>query len=100
MAKKSRRARLSPTQRYMPTPGAPTPDEDAAPLARPTPTPRAGSQVPASPPSVRGARGQAVSRLGQNPEDYAYIRADLQRIAILAGSILAILIALRIAVFR
>jgi hypothetical protein len=41
-----------------------------------------------------------VSRLGQNLEDYAHIRADLRRIGILAGSILAILLALRIAVFR
>jgi hypothetical protein len=56
--------------------------------------------MPANPPLVRGARGQTVSRLGQNPEDYAHIRADLQRIGILAGSILAILLALRIAVFH
>ena len=84
MAKKSRRARLSPTQRYMPTPGAVAPEgEAAAPVvARPAPRP------------------QAVSRLGQNPEDYTHIRADLQRIGILAGSILAILIALRVLVFR
>jgi len=41
-----------------------------------------------------------VSRLGQNPEDYTHIRADLQRIGILAGSILAVLIALRIFIFR
>jgi hypothetical protein len=41
-----------------------------------------------------------VSRLGRNPEDYAHIRADLQRIGILAGSILAVLLALRILVFR
>jgi hypothetical protein len=46
------------------------------------------------------ARSQAVSRLGQNPEDYTHIRADLQRIGILAGSILAVLIALRVLVFR
>jgi hypothetical protein len=84
MAKKSRRARLSPTQRYMPTPGAAAPrDEAAAPVvARPA------------------ARSQAVARLGQNPEDYAHIRADLQRIGILAGSILAVLVALRILIFR
>jgi hypothetical protein len=43
---------------------------------------------------------QSVSRLGQNPDDYTYIRADLQRIGILAGSILAVLLALRILVFR
>jgi hypothetical protein len=100
MAKKSRRARLSPTQRYMPTPGTPAPDEARATVAPPTPALRAGSQMPASLPLVRGAKGQTVSRLGQNPEDYAHIRADLQRIGILAGSILAILLALRIAVFH
>jgi hypothetical protein len=84
MAKKSRRARLSPTQRYMPTPGAAAaPSQAAAPVvARPA------------------ARSQSVSRLGQNPEDYTYIRADLQRIAILAGSILAVLVALRVFIFR
>ncbi len=84
MAKKSRRARLSPTQRYMPTPGAAAPQGQAvAPVvARPA------------------ARPQAVSRLGQNPEDYVHIRADLQRIGILAGSILAVLVALRIFIFR
>ena len=84
MAKKSRRARLSPTQRYMPTPGAAAaPSQAAAPVvARPA------------------ARSQSVSRLGQNPEDYTYIRADLQRIGILAGSILAVLVALRVFVFR
>jgi hypothetical protein len=83
MAKKSRRARLSPTQRYMPTPGA-APDE-AAPVARPTPMARAA---------------QAVTKLGQNPEDYTHIRADLARIGILAGSILAVLLALRLLAFR
>jgi hypothetical protein len=41
-----------------------------------------------------------VPRQGQNPAEYAYIRADLQRIGILAGSILAILVALRLLVFR
>jgi hypothetical protein len=84
MAKKSRRARLSPTQRYMPTPGAAaSPGEAAAPVvARPA------------------VRPQAVSRLGQNPEDYTHIRADLQRIGILAGSILAVLVALRVFIFR
>ena len=84
MAKKSRRARLSPTQRYMPTPGAAAaPSQAAAPVvARPA------------------ARSQSVSRLGQNPEDYTYIRADLQRIGILAGSILAVLVALRVFIFR
>ena len=86
MAKKSRRARLSPTQRFMPTPGAPAP---------------AGEQT-AAPVAVRTASRatQVVSRLGQNPEEYTYIRADLQRIGILAGSILAILVALRLLVFR
>jgi len=86
MAKKTRRARLSPTQRYMPTPGAPAPadaPEASAPVARPV---------------VRPA--QTATRLGQNPEEYAHIRADLQRIAILAGSILAVLIALRIFIFH
>ena len=87
MAKKSRRARLSPTHRYMPTPGAaPAPEsrEAAAPVvARPA-----------------SRAGQVVSRLGQNPEDYTHIRADLQRIGILAGSILAVLVALRIFIFR
>jgi hypothetical protein len=84
MAKKSRRARLSPTQRYMPTPGAAAaPSQAAAPVvARPA------------------ARSQSVSRLGQNPEDYTYIRADLQRIGIFAGSILAVLVALRVFIFR
>ena len=84
MAKKSRRARLSPTQRFMPTPGAPAGEPAAPPVAVRT-APRAT---------------QAVSRLGQNPEDYTHIRADLQRIGILAGSILAVLLALRILVFR
>ncbi len=88
MAKKSRRARLSPTQRYIPTPGQTLAEAPDAPVARPAPTAR---------PSVRGPQ---VSRLGQNPEDYAQIRADLQRIGILAGSILTILVALRIFVFR
>ena len=84
MAKKSRRVRLSSTQRYMPTPGATGPQGEAA-----------------APVVVRpAARPQAVSRLGQNPEDYTHIRADLQRIAILAGSILAVLLALRIFIFR
>jgi len=86
MAKKSRRARLSPTQRFMPTPGASVPGGE--PAAAPT----------AARPAPRAA--QPVSRLGQNPEDYTYIRADLQRIGILAGSILAVLLALRILVFR
>ncbi len=86
MAKKSRRARLSPTQRFMPTPGASAPGGE--PAAAPT----------AARPAPRAA--QPVSRLGQNPEDYMYIRADLQRIGILAGSILAVLLALRILVFR
>jgi len=86
MAKKSRRARLSPTQRFMPTQGASAP----------------GGEPAAAPTAVRTAprATQPVSRLGQNPEDYAYIRADLQRIGILAGSILAVLVALRILVFR
>ena len=84
MAKKSRRARLSPTQRFMPTPGAPAGEQTAAPVAV-----RTASRAT-----------QVVSRLGQNPEDYAHIRADLQRIGILAGSILAVLLALRILVFR
>jgi hypothetical protein len=86
MAKKSRRARLSPTQRFMPTPGASAPagEQAAAPTAM-RPAPRVT---------------QPVSRLGQNPEDYAHIRADLQRIGILAGSILAVLLALRILVFH
>jgi hypothetical protein len=84
MAKKSRRARLSPTQRYMPTPGAAAaPSQTAAPVV-----------------ARRVARPQSESRLGQNPEDYTYIRADLQRIAILAGSILAVLVALRVLIFR
>ena len=85
MAKKTRRARLSATQRYVPTPGATAPDQASAPAARPAPAPRPT---------------QAVSRLGQNPEAYAYIRADLQRIAILAVSILAVLAGLRLIVFR
>ena len=85
MAKKTRRARLSATQRYVPTPGAPTPDQPGAPAARPAPALRPT---------------QTVSRLGQNPEAYAYIRADLQRIAILAVSILAVLAALRLLVIR
>ena len=85
MAKKSRRVRLSPTQRFMPTPGAP------APSAEPTVTPVAVRPTP---------RAAQVSRLGQNAEDYTHIRADLQRIGILAGSILAVLLALRILVFR
>jgi len=68
----------------MPTPGAAAaPSQAAAPVvARPA------------------ARSQSVSRLGQNPEDYTYIRADLQRIGILAGSILAVLVALRVFIFR
>ena len=85
MAKKTRRARLSATQRYVPTPGAPAPDQPNAPAARSAPAPRPT---------------QTVSRLGQNPEAYAYIRADLQRIAILAVSILAVLAALRLLVIR
>ncbi len=86
MAKKSRRARLSPTQRFMPTSGA---------------SALSGEQA-AAPVAVRTAPRvtQAVSRLGRNPEDYAHIRSDLQRIGILAGSILAVLLALRILVFR
>ena len=85
MAKKSRRIRLSPTQRFVPTSGA---------------SASAGGQAAA--PALRTATRatQAVSRLGKNPEDYAHIRADLQRIGILAGSILAVLLALRILVFR
>ena len=68
----------------MPTPGAATPpSEVAAPVvARPA------------------ARPQAVSRLGEKPEDYAHMRADLQRMGILAGSILAVLVALRVFIFR
>ena len=85
MAKKTRRARLSATQRYVPTPGAPASDQPSAPAARLAPAPRPT---------------QTVSRLGQNLEAYAQIRADLQRIAILAGSILAVLVALRLLVFR
>ena len=85
MAKKTRRARLSAAQRYVPTPGAPTPDQPGAPAARPAPAPRANP---------------TVSRLGQNLEAYTHIRADLQRIAILAGSILALLVALRLFVIR
>jgi len=84
MAKKSRRARLSPTQRFMPTPGAPAGEPVAPPVAV-----RTASRAT-----------QVVSRLGQNPEEYAHIRSDLQRIGILAGSILAVLLALRILVFR
>ena len=84
MAKKSRRVRLSPTQRYMPTPGAAAPQSEAA------------APVVARP----AARPQSVSRLGQNPEDYTHIRADLQRIGILAVSILAVLVALRVFIFR
>jgi hypothetical protein len=41
-----------------------------------------------------------VARLGQNPEEYAHIRADLRRIGILAGSILTVLLALRIFIIR
>jgi len=82
MAKKTRRARLSPTQRYMPTPGAP-PAQTGVPAARPAPR-----------------ASQPVVQSEEKPEDPAYIRADLQRMGILAGSILAILIALRIFVFR
>ena len=85
MAKKTRRARLSPAQRYMPTPGAAAPQEASAPAARPAPGARAA---------------QTVVKLGQNPEEYAYIRTDLTRIGILAGSILAVLVALRLLVFR
>jgi hypothetical protein len=85
MAKKTRRARLSATQRYVPTPGAPTPDQPSAPAARPAPAPRPT---------------QTVSRLGQNLEVYTHIRADLQRIAILAGGILAFLAVLRLFVIR
>jgi hypothetical protein len=85
MAKKTRRARLSPTQRYMPTPGAAAPEELSAPMARQAP----------------GARGaQSVAKLGQNAEEYAHIRADMIRIGIFAGSILAALVALRLLVFR
>jgi hypothetical protein len=83
MAKKTRRARLSPTQRYMPTPGAPAPTAGSTPAARPV-----------------TRTTQPVVKLGQNPEDYAYIRADLQRIGILAGSILAVLLALRLFILR
>lgn len=81
MAKKTRRARLSPTQRYMPTPGAPTPAE--APTAR--------SAVRAAP---------TMARPEPNPEEYKYIASDLKRIGILAGSILTVLIALRLFIFR
>jgi hypothetical protein len=84
MAKKSRRVRLSPAQRYMPTPGAAAAEGQAA-------APVVARQA---------ARPQAASRLGQNPEDYTHIRADLQRIGILAGSILGVLVALRVLVFR
>lgn len=90
MAKKSRRARLSPTQRYIPTPGGLAPNESDASTARPAQSPRAAPGP---------GRGSAGSRLGQNPEDYAHIYADLKRIGILAASILAVLIVLRIAVF-
>jgi hypothetical protein len=86
MAKKTRRARLSPTQRYMPTPGAPAPagaPEGSASTVRPAARP-----------------GRTAVHLEQNPEEYAHIRADLQRIGILAGSILAVLVALRLLVFR
>ncbi len=85
MAKKTRRTRLSPAQRYMPTPGATAPEEASAPVARPAPSARAA---------------QPVVKLGQNPEEYAYIRTDLIRIGIFAGSILAGLVALRLLVFR
>jgi hypothetical protein len=85
MAKKSRRVRLSPTQRYIPTPGAVAPEEAGTPVERPAPT-------------VRVA--QTVTKLGQDMKEYAHIRADLTRIAILAGSLLAVLIALRLLVFR
>ncbi len=91
MAKKSRRARLSPTQRYMPAPGAAAPEAPDAPVARPAPAVR--SPAPAS-------RQQIVSRLGQNPEDYTHIKSDLRRIGILASSILAVLLALRVLIFR
>ncbi len=85
MAKKTRRARLSPTQRYIPQPGAVAPEAPAAPAARPAAAP---------------SRTQAISRLGKNPEEYSYIRTDLARIGILAGSIFTILVALRLFVFR
>lgn len=91
MAKKTRRARLSATQRYAPTPGAPTPDQPSAPDARPAPAVR-----PAPAPRAT----QTVSRLGQNLEAYTHIRADLQRIAILAAGILAVLVALRLFVIH
>lgn len=89
MAKKTRRARLSATQRYMPTPGAPAPEQTAAPMARPAPMPRESS-----------LRGQSALNPLRDEETLAYIRADLKRIGILAGSILAVLIALRILVFH
>ena len=79
MAKKTRRTRLSPAQRYMPAPGASAPEEAGAPVAR---------------------AAQPIVKLGQNPEEYAYIRTDLTRIGIFAGSILAVLVALRLLVFR
>jgi len=81
MAKKTRRARLSATQRYVPTPGAPA--QASAPVARPAPV-----------------RGQPALNPMQDEETYSYIRADLKRIGILAGSILAVLVALRLFVIH
>jgi hypothetical protein len=85
MAKKSRRVRLSPTQRYIPTPGAVAPEEARTPAE-------------SSAPSVRAA--PAVTHLDQGMKEYSHIRADLARMAILAGSLLAALFALRLLVFR
>ena len=84
MAKKTRRARLSATQRYVPTPGAPALEQTGAPVAR--------AEAPTRGPS-------ALSSL-KDEETFAYIRADLKRIGILAGSILAFLVALRLLVIR
>jgi len=83
MAKKTRRARLSATQRYVPTPGAPAPEQTSAPVAREAPT-----------------RGQSALSSMKDEETFAYIRADLKRIGILAGSILAFLVALRLLVIH
>jgi len=83
MAKKTRRARLSATQRYMPTPGAPAPEQASAPVARPAPV-----------------RGQPALNPMKDEETFSYIRADLKRIGILAGSILAVLVALRLFVIH
>lgn len=79
MAKKTRRARLSATQRFIP--GTATP----APALEPVSAPAAAHPAP---------------RTENDAEAYAYITADLRRIAILAGSILTVLIALRVLIFR